>query len=284
MLGSKLPLDIANADENWSYLEVGISGGVSRVLESKSVAPIRLLNPRTQSSSCRVLVSNYGGGMVAGDRVCLNVTCRESARLNIGSVGNLQIYRSPAKRCSQVVKARLESNALCVCNPDPVVLHFGSRFAQKQHWEAHRESSLLVMECVIAGRLKTGEHFDFSEYVSEFTVVMDGHPLIVERFEFRPGQLNFQDPALFSGLACLLNLYMVGNKWAALADLLSEELDRCCDSDPRTLAAIYPVQQKGYILRTLSEDRRRLAWIADAIAEFVSSDDCLGFNPLERKY
>ncbi len=222
--------------------------------------------------------------MVDGDRVCLKVVCREGARLNIGSVGNLQVYRSPAKGCSQSVKGHLERDALCLCNPDPIVLHFGSRFAQKQHWEIDEESSLLVTECVIAGRLETGEQFDFTEYVADFTVVMDGRPLIAERFEFQPDQLNFRDPALFSGLACLLNVYMVGHRWAALADLLSAELDRCRESDPRTLAAIYPVQQNGYILRALSEDRSRLAWIAEAIAEFVSTDDYLGFKPLERKY
>lgn len=222
--------------------------------------------------------------MVDGDSVCLQVVCREGARLNIGSVGHLQVYKGPLKGCSQAVKGHLEHNALCVCNPDPTVLHFGSRFAQKQEWDVHAESSLLVTECVIAGRLETGEQFDFAEYISEFTVVMDGSPLIAERFEFRPEQLNYHDPALFSGLACLLNVYMVGNKWAALADLFSTELDRCRESDPRTLAAIYPVQESGYILRALSEDRSRLAWITDALAGFVSSDDYLGFNPLERKY
>jgi urease accessory protein len=271
-------------EQDWSYLEVGISQGVSRAIGSRSIAPIRIINPRVKSSSCHVLIANYGGGMVDGDNVCLRVTCRAGARLNVGSVGNLQVYKSLAKGCSQTVKGCLEADALCVFNSDPVVLHSGSRFEQKHEWAVQPESSLLLAEWVIAGRLETGEQFAFDSYVSEFTVVMEGRPLIADRFEFRPDQLDYRDPALFSGLACLLNIYMVGRRWDALKNVLASELDRNRESDSRTLVAIHPVQQHGYILRSLSKDRSTLAWIAEAISQFLSHDDYLGFNPSQRKY
>ena len=188
---------MACPEQDWSYLEVGISEGASHVIGCRSIAPIRIINPRGQSSSCHVLIANYGGGMVDGDSVCLRVTCREHARLNVGSVGNLQVYRSPAKGCSQTVKGNLERNTLCVFNSDPVVLHSGSRFEQKHEWDMHPESSLLLAEWAIAGRLETGELFAFDEYISEFTVVMDARPLIFDRFQFRPDQLDYGDPALF---------------------------------------------------------------------------------------
>lgn len=254
------------------------------MLENKSIAPIRLIDRRSQHPSCHVVVANYGGGMVDGDRVCLELVCREGARLNLGSVGNLHVYKSRTKGCSFAMKGYLERNALCVCSPDPVILHSGSRFEQKQYWKVHPESSLLATEWMIAGRLETGECFDFDEYVSELTVIMDGRPLIAERFEFRPDQLDYRDPALFGGLACLLNVYMVGHEWAALADLLSATLDRLREADPRQLAAVYPIEQSGYILRGLSADKGGLTWITDTISQFLSSDRYLGFNPLERKY
>ena len=271
-------------DQEWSYLEVGISHGASRVIGCRSIAPIRIINPSTNHASCQVLIANYGGGMVDGDSVCLRVTCRDRARLHVGSVGNLQVYRSPSKGCSQTIAGRLEHDALCVFNSDPVVLHSGSRFEQKYDWDVHPSSSLLVAEWVIAGRLETGEQFAFDSYVSDFTVLMDGAPLIADRFEFRPDHLDYRDPALFSGLACLLNVYMIGRQWRSLETVLSTELERRRDADSRTLAAIHPVQEQGHILRALSADRSSLAWITEAIARFVSHDDYLGFNPLERKY
>lgn len=271
-------------EHNWSYLEVGISEGVSRLIGCRSIAPIRIINPRGRGSSCNVLLANYGGGMVDGDSVCLRVTCGAGTRLNVGSVGNLQIYRSAVKGCSQEVKGYLERDTLCVFNSDPVVLHSGSRFEQKHEWDMHPGSSLLLAECVIAGRLETGELFAFDEYVSEFTVVWDGRLSIAERFEFRPDQMDYRDPALYRGLACLLNVYMIGNQWGALQNLLTSELERFRASDSRILAAVHPVQQHGYILRALSKDRRALNWIADLISQFVAHQNYLGFNPLERKY
>jgi urease accessory protein len=284
MLGSKLPLDMANADENWGYLEVGISGGASRLITCRSAAPIRILNPHVRASSCHVLVSNYGGGLVDGDRVRMKVICRNGARLHIGSVGNLQVYKSPIKGSAQTIKGVLEENTLCVLNADPVVLHSGSQFEQKQEWNVHPESSLLVAEWVLAGRLETGERFAFRKYVSEFTAFVDGNPLVDDRFEFQPDHLDYRDPALFSGLACLLKVYMVGHQWAPLESLLSKEIDRYRKSDSQTMASIHPVQRHGYILRALANNRGSLTWITDRIYEFMSQEEYLGFNPAERKY
>jgi urease accessory protein len=271
-------------EENWSYLEVGISEGASRVFECKSVAPVRIINPRVTASSCHVLVTNYGGGMVDGDSVCLEVVCREGAHLSVGSVGNLQVYKSPIKGCSQALKGFLENKTLCVVKPDPVVLHSGSRFKQKQEWNVQQESSLLVSDWVVAGRLAIGERFTFYEYLSEFTVLIDGHPLIVDRFEFRPDHLDYRDPALFSTLACLLNVYLVGRRWAPLEERLAQGIRERRNSDPQTLASIHSVRQRGYIFRALSTDRRYLAWATDTIYEFIAQKDYLGFNPAERKY
>src|SRR5271157_1084288 len=188
MLGSELSLDMANAEGNGSYLEVGISGGASRLITCRSAAPIRILNPHVRALSCYVLVSNYGG--------CLA----------------------------------------------------------------------------------------FDKYISEFTVLFDSNPLIGDRFEFQPDHLDYRDPALFSGLACLLNVYMVGHQWAPLENLLAKEIDRYRQSDSQTLASIHPVQRHGYILRALANNRASLTWITDRIYEFTSQQDYLGFNPAERKY
>jgi urease accessory protein len=272
------------SEENWSYLEVGISKGASRVFECRSVAPVRIINPRVATPSCHVLVTNFGGGMVEGDSVCLEVVCREGARLNVGSVGNLQVYKSPIKGCSQAVKGLLEKNALCVVNADPVVLHSGSRFEQRQEWNLHPESSLLVAEWVVAGRLVKGESFAFDEYLSDFTVLIDGRPSVVDRFEFRPDHLDYRDPALFGTLACLLNIYLVGRRWGPLGGRLAEEIEGHRNSDTETLASIHTVRQHGYIFRALSADRRSVAWVSDTICEFLSQEDYLGFNPAERKY
>ncbi len=272
------------SEDNWSYLEVGISEGASRVFQARSVAPIRIINPRVAASSCYVLITNYGGGMVDGDNVCLEVVCREGASLNVGSVGNLQIYKSPIKGCSQALKGLLENNTLCVVNADPVVLHSGSRFTQRHEWNVHQESSLLVAEWVVAGRLASGERFAFDEYQSDFTVLIDSRPLVVDRFKFRPDHLDYRDPALFSRLACLLNVYIIGRQWAPLGERLAQAIEYCRNSDPQTLASIHSVRQHGYIFRALSIDRRGLAWVTDTIHEFLSQKDYLGFNPAERKY
>ncbi|MGC8605453.1 MAG: urease accessory protein UreD, partial [Desulfomonilaceae bacterium] len=219
-----------------------------------------------------------------GDDVRLKVICRENTKLYMGSVGNLHIYTGLTKGCSQIIEGVLENNSLCILNAEPTVLHFGSNFEQKQTWNVHSGASLLLTELVIAGRLQAGEKFSFSRYTNEITVFMDDCLLMMDRFEFTPEELDYRDPALFAGLACLLNVYMVGPKWEPLERLLSLEIKRIRKTDSPFPASIHSAQGQGYILRSLCDSRSDLIRITNTICDFVSHPDCLGFNPAARKY
>ena len=285
MLESRFFPDRGSDEKTWSYLEVGLVRGASQLVECRSATPLRIINPKMHAPSCHVLVTNYGGGMVEGDCVYLKVVCQDGASLHVGSVGNLQVYGNGVKGCSHNLEGFVGNRALCVIHADPVVLHSGSIFRQKQIWNVRPGGSLLIAEWVVAGRLEIGERFDFVKYVSDVTVLIDDRPLIVDRFEFQPQLFDYHDPAFFGGLACLLNIYFVGSEWIALENLLSEAIDHRQKVDSETLAAICETRDHdGCILRALSPNRRSLDWVTGAIYEFLSQEKYLGFNPLERKY
>ncbi len=165
--------------------------------------------------------------MVDGDNVCLQVICRDRRSANVGSVGNLQVYRSPTKGCSQTVKGRPGGNTLCVFNSDPVVLHSGSRFEQKQEWNVHPESSLLVAEWVIAGQ--TGNRRASLLLVSIFLnlqCLLTVIPWSLIDSSSRPDQLDYHDPALVQRIGMSFECVHGGSSSGlALENVLAKEID-----------------------------------------------------------
>ena len=276
---------ISCEEPGWSRIEALQTGGTSRMVVNESLAPLFIHNPRVPGLGCHALLANYGGGLVDGDTVSLEILCREGARLSVSSVGSLQVYGSPVHGALQRVRGMVESEALAVVIPDPVVLHSEAVYGQKQEWRVAVDADLLIAELMVGGRLETGERFAFEEYAADMSIYVDEELVVYDSFVFRPSTFDYTDPAFFAGRSCLLCAYMVGPRWAPLADRLAELPGPSTSSlKASVLAAIHPLEKSGYILRAIADRPRDLAEFLDCMCDFLEDPEFLGFNPRKRKY
>ena len=277
--------DVSNEEPGWSRIEALRTGGTSRMVVNESLAPLCIHNPRVPGLGCHALLANYGGGLVDGDTVSLEILCREGARLVVSSVGSLQVYSSPVHGALQRVRGIVESEALAVVIPDPVVLHSEAVYGQKQEWRVAPDADALIAELMVGGRLETGERFTFEEYAADMSIYVAEELVVYDSFVFRPSTFNYRDPAFFAGRSCLLCAYMVGPRWAPLADRLAELPGPSTSSlKASVLAAIHPLEKSGYILRAIADRPRDLAEFLDCMCDFLEDPEFLGFNPRKRKY
>lgn len=264
---------------------MAVVNGKSQATTCRSVAPLRIVNPRIRERSCHVFFSNFGGGMIAGDEIRLEVLCRKGSRLKIGSVGNLQVYGSATRGCSQTIRGIVEHGALAVIEPDPVALHKGSRFRQKHDWHVEAGANLLLAESFTAGSVQNNDCFAFLEYVSEFSAEHAGRPVIHDRFAFRPEVFDYRDPALFGRFTTYLTIYMVGTDWEPVASAVTDAMTAASEMRGRPcLASIHPLDDHGYVLRALAEKPMHLGPLLDTLCRALAGDRYLGFNPRLRKY
>ncbi len=269
----------------WSRLEVDVVQGKSQAVACRSVAPLRIVNPRIREQSCHAILSNFGGGMVDGDDIYMQVLCRKGARLKIGSVGSLQVYRGSNGGSRQTIAGLLEPESLAVLETDPVALHRGSRFQQIHHWRVGTGANLLVAECLTGERVEAGDRFAFNEYISQFDAAYEGRNMIHDRFTLRPDLIDYRDPALFGQFTAFLTVYMVGNGWEPLASGITDAIASDSSGQARQLvASIHPLEDHGYILRALAEKSMHFSPLLERMDATLSSDRYLGFNPRLRKY
>ncbi|RDW88481.1 UreD urease accessory protein [Coleophoma cylindrospora] len=127
--------------------------------------PLKLISPSPSANQKSVLVFllTYGGGLVGGDQVLLNIDVKPKARLSIVTQGHTKVFKSTSRDI--VTRQRLDVSiemgaALCLL-PDPVQPFEGSVYEQLQKFTLAGGASICLLDWVSAGRTARGENWDF---------------------------------------------------------------------------------------------------------------------------
>ncbi|MHA6248357.1 urease accessory protein UreD [Pontibacter sp. CAU 1760] len=280
---------------NWSAVEVAVVRGKSRLVGCRSAQPLKVLNPASHSLCCHVVLSNFGGGMVAGDQVNLRVVCGRGSRTFLSSQSNSKIFKSTdGQEARQTVLGVLERGALAVVFPDPVVLQAESRYRQIQHWELQEQATLLVVDWFHSGRMDMGEQFAFSSFFSEVCVSAAGKPVLLDRFAYRPTQHIATSPANFSRYQTMFSAYLVGTPGEERFEQLGQRLLQLRMPERHTLGldlqahdvvlSVVRAKPAVYLLRAMAMSRPDLQELSEALLTTLSDELHLGYNPATRKY
>ncbi|GAB3635059.1 hypothetical protein GCM10027422_06490 [Hymenobacter arcticus] len=287
-----LPADDATA---WSALTVAQVRQQSRLVGSRSVQPLKIINPKSTGPACHAVLASYGGGLVAGDRIRLRVRCEESSRLLLTTQANTRIFKSiDGQQAEQITEGHLAENALAVVLPDPLVPQAASRYHQAQHWHLAPTATLLLADWYHAGRTDLGESFAFTTFATELRVSVAGRLALLDRFALRPEEHLATSQATFGSYQSALNIYLVGPPAGAqfrqLAAALRQlpppgqtELHASLAGRPYVVA-VTQARDNVLLVRALGMSRRDLEPVYQAVAAVVAADNLLGFNVLQRKY
>ena len=97
------------SETSWSEIEVASVKKKSRLVTLKSVQPLKMLNP-TCDTAAHVVLSGYGGGLVAGDKIHLKINVQPESRLLITTQANSRVFRSEEGKVSeQLIQGSIQS-------------------------------------------------------------------------------------------------------------------------------------------------------------------------------
>ena len=279
----------------WSRLEVAQVRGLARLITSKSVQPLKIFNPGAPATVCHVVLSNYGGGMVAGDVIRLRISGLADTRLFISTQASTKVFRSiDGAVAEQHTAGTLGVGALAVVFPDPVVLQAKSRYRQMQEWNIEPDSLLLVVDWFHSGRMDQGERFAFSELHSELRVRVAGRLMVLDRFAFCPEEHIATSPANFAGHQAFFSVFLVGNPTDARfqhLEAMLEQLKMLGSTGPHfnisgldCVISVAKARENVYVLRAAAQGRMALQPLCEQILAVLAREELLGYNPLKRKY
>ncbi len=165
---------------------LGVERRASRSVVTRAFAtsPLRLLTPANHGHAAWVYTSNYGGGLVDGDRVIIDVEVEAGAAAFVSTQASTKVYRSP-RGTSTELRARVGPDGLLIVAPDPVSCFAGARYRQVQRFQVADSGALVLVDCVLSGRCAAGERWAFSEYRSLIEISLGDRLLVHDGLALR---------------------------------------------------------------------------------------------------
>ena len=279
----------------WSGLEAALVRGKTRLIACRSIQPLKILQPTSPTAACHVVLSSYGGGLVAGDVIRLRVSGQPGARLFISTQASTRIFRSiDGAVTEQHTVGELSEHALAVVFPDPVVPQAESRYRQTQEWHLQPTSLLLLVDWFHSGRMDQGEQFAFASFQSELRVRVAGRLVLLDRFGFEPAENIAASPANFAGYQTFFSLFLVGSpddaRFQALATMLAQQKmpgstgPHFNINSQGHVVSVARAREKVWVLRAAAYSRMALQPLCEQILAALEDEELLGYNPLARKY
>ena len=182
------PVDVAGQPGR-GVLAVAHHGAGSVVTSARASSPLRLLLPKNRGAAAWVFTSTYGGGLVGGDRIALDVDVGPGAACFVSTQASTKVYRSPSVAESRLA-ARVAREGFLAIVPDPVVCFRASRFRQTQRIDLAGDSSLVFVDWVTSGRRAAGERWAFHEYATRLDVRVDGRLLVRDALALRAADID----------------------------------------------------------------------------------------------
>jgi urease accessory protein len=223
---------------------------------------LRLLLPANHGRAAWVYMSSFGGGLVDGDAIAIDVEVEAGAAAFLSTQASTKVYRS-TRGTSAELTARVADEGLLVVAPDPVVCFAASRYRQRQRFELATSAALVAIDWMTSGRWASGERWAFDSYEARLTVRRDDTLLVhdVLSLQARDGDLAARMGRFeVIGIAVIINVDAVAE---ILARVASQRVERgarqllaatALGSDARSCVirvAGLSVEQVGHTLREL---------------------------------
>lgn len=143
----------AQAEARGSFARVGARTKPQRLYDTGG---LRWRFPRS-SSPCEAAIVNTGGGVAGGDSYRVSLSLGEGAEVEATTPSAERIYRSDGPAASIATRLVLAAGARLFWLPQETLMFDGARLERRFEVEMSGESSVVIAESLVFGRLAMGE-------------------------------------------------------------------------------------------------------------------------------
>jgi urease accessory protein len=218
---------------------------------------------QTEGGAALAHIHNLSGGILAGDRLSLDMEIGPRAQAQVTSTGATRLYRSAGTAAAEfTAHAIVRAGALLEYLPDPLIPFADSRFHQDTVISLEDNAGLFWWETVAPGREARGEMFSYDALRLRFDLRADGIPIAVEHSHLDPSERPLVSPARLGPYRYFSSFYVcrVGageSTWRGLERQLCELAGRL--SSPVIIWGLGRLPAHGLVVRALSQNGRDIA-------------------------
>jgi urease accessory protein len=253
--------------------------GKTVVTRSFAASPLKLLNPSSHDEACWLYSCSYGGGLVGGDRLSLDLRVGAAAKVLFSTQASTKVYRGE-RPSGQRLTAAVGPGATLVVAPDPLVCFAGSSYEAEQEFHLSADSSLVVVDWFTSGRAACGERWAFDRYASRIAIFRQRERLVVDSTLLDPAHGSLS--GRFGRFNTLAVVFVFGPALAGDAARLVEDVRSASSESLSDFAAAASPIHEGTVLRFAARSVERLGAALRDHLKFLRP--ILGEEPWARKW
>ncbi len=183
--------------------------------------PLRVQRPLYQEGEhvCQTIVIHPPGGIVAGDRLAIDVVASSGAHALLTTPGATKWYRSIGPDASQNVQLTVEAGAVLEWMPLESIVFDGARVDQCLHVDLADGARYVGWEITCFGRTAAGERFAHGRLHQRTEVYQGSRPVFVEYADVEGGSRVLTSSAGLAGYT--VNALMLAAGFDASRELIA---------------------------------------------------------------
>jgi urease accessory protein len=259
--------------------------GRTAAVRLQASSPLRLLAPSSHGTAAWIFAGTYGGGLVGGDRISLQVEAGNETRCLLGTQASTKVFRTDGPGCRQELTASVGHGSLVVSAPDPIVCFAGSRYDQLQRFDLAEDAAIVSVESITSGRCGRGERWAMDRYQSRTEVWQDDRCLYRDVLRLDPSDGPIGGAMRMGRCDCFASLLIVGNTLRVAIDDVLKFVAAQPASGPLLLGAS-PIGdggvRRGAIVRVAGPNTEMVThWLRERLRFLIEP---LGGDPWSRKW
>ena len=264
-------------------LELCLVNGRTVATRAEASNPLKWLVPRRSTPAAWAYASTFGGGLLAGDEIEMQVAVRPGASAVVSTQSSTKVYRSPTgATTTQTLNAHVDDDALLVVAPDPVTCFAGARYEQRQIVHLMPKANLVYVDWLTSGRRARGERWQFAHYRSRLDIYQNSKRLLTDALTLNPDDGPLDSPFRMGQFNCYAVLVLSGAGVEAQSQALLTDVDAQPVSPGNPVVEAASALTSGVIWRIAGQTTEQVSQVLTARLAFLSQ--ILGDTPWARKW
>ncbi|MHB8545173.1 MAG: urease accessory protein UreD [Nitrosotalea sp.] len=214
-----------------------------------------------------IYIMSSSGGILQGDEQKINVVMGKNSTARITTQSATKIYKMEHGYASQYIDIHSQEGSYLEFVPHQIIPFKSSRFYQEVNLEVEKDAILIYSEIISAGRIASGEKFDFDLCFLRTTASRNGKTLFTDVMNLNhKNKANFE--SIFGGKAIFSTIYIIGDSISV--EMIVDKINSSVNASFLASCSTLP-NNSGIIVRILADSISEIVTLTENITDIFRS-------------